>query len=210
MKMDEVSRINKQVRKPKQSRSIKTKEKILEVAFTLFCKKGYYNTTTNEIAKQTDVSIGSLYSYFKDKDSILLEILELYNQQFITAKEEVLAQADIFEEDKKAWLRLLINAFIKAHEASKELIRELNVLYYVNPQVASILDKQREESRLAILDYISLHKDDVQVEDIEAATTLAFDFASVIVDRVVFGPNNIDKERIIKNGIDAIYKFLFD
>ena len=207
--MDKVSNINKRIRKPKQLRSINTKEKILEVAFSLFCKKGYYNTTTNEIAKQAEVSIGSLYSYYKDKDTILLEILELYNQQFITAKEEVLAQADIFKEDKKVWFRLLIDAFIKAHEASKEFIRELNVLYYVNPQVAAILDKQREESRQAILDYIFLHKEDIQVEDIEAAATLAFDFASAIVDRVVFGQNNIDKERIIKTGIDAIYKFLF-
>ncbi|WP_407314522.1 TetR/AcrR family transcriptional regulator [Desulfosporosinus sp. SB140] len=207
--MDKVSNINKRVRKPKQLRSINTKEKILEVAFSLFCKKGYYNTTTNEIAKQAEVSIGSLYSYYKDKDTILLEILELYNQQFITIKEEVLAQADIFKEDKKVWFRLLIDSFIKAHEASKELIRELNVLYYVNPQVAAILDKQREESRQATLDYIFLHKEDIQVEDIEAAATLAFDFATSIVDRVVFGQNNIDKERIIKTGIDAIYKFLF-
>jgi AcrR family transcriptional regulator len=207
--MDQVNNSNKRVRKPKQLRSINTKEKILEVAFSLFCKKGYYNTTTNEIAKQADVSIGSLYSYYKDKDTILLDILEIYNQQFITAKEEILAQTDIFKEDKKVWFHLLIDAFIKAHEASKELIRELNVLYYVNPEVAAILDKQKEESRQAILDYIFLHKEDIQVEDIEAAATLAFDFASAIVDQVVFGQSNIDKERIIKTGVDAIYKFLF-
>lgn len=207
--MEKVNNIHKQVRKPKQLRSINTKEKIREGAFTLFCQKGYYNTTTNEIARQAKVSIGSLYSYYKDKDTILLEILGLYNQQFVTAKEEVLAQAEIFKEDKKVWLRLLLDAFIKAHEASKEFIKELNVLYYVNPQVGAILDKQREETRHAIQDYIFLHREDIQVEDIEAAAALVFDFSSSIVDRVVFGQSNIDNERIIKSGIDAIYKFLF-
>ena len=68
----------KAVRKPRQKRSIETKEKIVSAAYQLFCEKGYYNTTTNEIAQVANVSIGSLYSYFKDKDTIFLEILERF------------------------------------------------------------------------------------------------------------------------------------
>lgn len=46
---------------------VNTKEKILGSALALFCKKGYYQTTTNEIAQRAQGSIGIRYSYFQDK-----------------------------------------------------------------------------------------------------------------------------------------------
>ena len=64
----------KSVRQPKQSRSIEKKESILNAALTMFGEKGYYNTTTNEIAEAAGVSIGTLYAYFENKETILLEI----------------------------------------------------------------------------------------------------------------------------------------
>ena len=69
------------LREPKQSRSIKMREKILDTAYDIFCKKGYFNTTTNEIAKTAQVSIGSVYFYFKDKEAILLAVQERGEQR---------------------------------------------------------------------------------------------------------------------------------
>ena len=66
----------KTVRQPKQKRSIQMKEKILSAAMQLICDMGFFETTTNEIAKAAGISIGSLYSYFSDKDTILAELLE--------------------------------------------------------------------------------------------------------------------------------------
>ena len=42
-----------EIRKPIQKRSIEKKEKIIESGFELICEKGYYNTNTAEIAKNT-------------------------------------------------------------------------------------------------------------------------------------------------------------
>ena len=41
----------KTVRQPKQKRSIQMKEKILSAAMQLICDMGFFETTTNEIAK---------------------------------------------------------------------------------------------------------------------------------------------------------------
>ncbi len=207
MKSENPAKPNKSIRIPKQSRSIVMKEKILNSALQLFCEKGYYNTTTNEIAQRAGVSIGSLYSYFKDKDTIFLEILEKYHEKFDMAKNHVLNDLNLLETDSKSWLRLLIENLIKVHEESKELNRELNVLSYYNPKVAEILDEQRRKTLQTTIGHFMRLKDDVKSSDLEATAIVTFDLISATVDRIVFEKNEIDKERLINSTIDVIYKY---
>jgi AcrR family transcriptional regulator len=58
-------------RKPRQTRSQERVDRILAVAESLFVEQGYSATTTNAIAAQAKVSIGSLYQFFPDKAAIL-------------------------------------------------------------------------------------------------------------------------------------------
>lgn len=199
---------DKEVRKPKQTRSIKTKEKILDTAYQLFCKKGYYNTTTNEIAKVADVSIGSLYSYFKDKDTIFMEILGRYNESFSIVHSELAKNLEIYQTDKKAWLRHFIESMIAVHEGTKELNHEMKFLCYSKPEVAAVMKKHREKSWKEVVHYFSLFKEGVKVADFEAATIITYNIIDSTVDQIVFGENEIDNERILQAGIDAVYKYL--
>ena len=52
------------------------KKKILDTAAKLFAEKGFENTTTRDICKATGMSHAMIYYYFKDKESVLNEILE--------------------------------------------------------------------------------------------------------------------------------------
>ena len=67
-----------EIRQPKQERSIETKNKIINSAYKLFSEVGYHSTTTALIAKNAEVSTGSVYGYFLDKRAILLDVLGLY------------------------------------------------------------------------------------------------------------------------------------
>jgi len=58
-------------RKPRQARSQERVNRILDVAEKLFASQGYAATTTNAIAAQAQVPIGSLYQFFPDKTAIL-------------------------------------------------------------------------------------------------------------------------------------------
>lgn len=207
MKPEKSAKPNKSIRKPKQSRSIGMKEKILNSALQLFCEKGYYNTTTNEIAQRAEVSIGSLYSYFKDKDTIFLEVLNRYHDKFDMAKDGIINNLNLLKSDNKAWLRVLIENLIKVHEESRELNRELNVLSYYNPKVAEILGEQRRKTLQSTIGYFMQFKNDLNLEDIEAIAIVTFDLLSATVDRIVFGKNEIDRERLINAAIDVVYKY---
>jgi TetR/AcrR family fatty acid metabolism transcriptional regulator len=53
------------------------KEKdILESAIKIFAKQGFHETKISQIAKGANVATGSVYLYFKNKDSILIKIFE--------------------------------------------------------------------------------------------------------------------------------------
>ena len=56
---------------PSQERSRQTIERILNAATRIFHEQGYAGTTTNDIADEADLSIGSLYQYFPNKDALL-------------------------------------------------------------------------------------------------------------------------------------------
>jgi AcrR family transcriptional regulator len=199
---------DKSVRKPQQKRSIQTKEKILDTAYALFCKKGYYNTTTNEIAKVAGVSIGSLYSYFKDQDTIFIEILERYNESFSSVHDEMMNNIEMYRADKKAWLRNFIVKMIEVHESSKELNREMNILCYTKPKVAEIMEKQREKSWQAMFYYFSQYKDEIIVQDKDAAAVILFNLINSTVDQIVFEKNEIESDRIIDACVETAYKYL--
>ena len=61
---------HKNIRIPKQKRSIERKNLIKNTALLLFSEKDYANVSTNEIAKTAGVSIGSLYSYYPNKKAL--------------------------------------------------------------------------------------------------------------------------------------------
>ncbi|GAA2892461.1 hypothetical protein GCM10020220_098200 [Nonomuraea rubra] len=65
-------------KQPRQQRSRETVAAILEAAAQLFQRYGYAGTTTNKIAERAGVSIGSLYQYFPNKDSLLVALAEHY------------------------------------------------------------------------------------------------------------------------------------
>ena len=198
---------NKPIRQPKQSRSINRKEKILDAAMELYCEKGYYKTTTNEIAQRAEVSIGTLYSYFKDKDTIFFEVLGKYHEKFIATKEELPNSPDYIKANFKTWLKNLIENLITVHEESKAFNRELNVLSYYDAKVAEILEQNRERSMKDTIGYIMVLNDDLGIKDVEAVATVTFDLISATVDRIVFGKNEIERERLINSVIDIVYKY---
>lgn len=198
------------IRQPKQTRSIETKEKILKTALKLFCENGFYKTTTNQIAKQASVPIGSLYSYFKNKDMILLEILADYDQSFLDTIDKAIEEKINFSKnDKKLWIKIIIETLIKLHNESKEFIIELHALNHSMPEVAEIHDIHDLKIKEKIIESLEYFKDEINTTDLEASAVIISDIISSVVDRIVFADNKISSDRIVNEGVNVIYKYLF-
>lgn len=124
------------------------KEKVLEVASTIFHQKGYNGTSIDEILKATGLSRSSLYDSFKDKHSLYLQSLEFYK----------IAERDAYEvvNQKK------LNGLQKIESLFKEVVNHLinhpddNGCLMVN--AAAEMSKRCEKTAQVICN----NKDDVQ------------------------------------------------
>lgn len=65
-----------QRKKPKQGRSRELVESIFEATIRILPKLGSGNLTTKKIAEVAGISIGSLYQYFPNKESVLAAVLD--------------------------------------------------------------------------------------------------------------------------------------
>ena len=55
-----------------------TKNKILKVAFILFLQKNFKEVTMQEIVEKTGMSKGAFYHYFKSKEQLFAEVIDLF------------------------------------------------------------------------------------------------------------------------------------
>lgn len=62
--------------RPKQERAKATREHILDTAAKLFGLRGIDNTSTNAIAAEAQISIGTLYRYFPERSFLVDELLD--------------------------------------------------------------------------------------------------------------------------------------
>jgi AcrR family transcriptional regulator len=63
-------------RSPSQARAVFTVDAIMEAAYLLVAEGKSKSFTTNRIAQRAGLSIGSLYQYFPDKESVVLALIE--------------------------------------------------------------------------------------------------------------------------------------
>ncbi|WP_105617315.1 TetR/AcrR family transcriptional regulator [Vallitalea okinawensis] len=64
-----------------EKRKADKKQKIYETSLELFLEKGYYNTSIRDIISKLDISIGSFYNYFANKEELFLEIYEDFSNR---------------------------------------------------------------------------------------------------------------------------------
>lgn len=199
-----------QKRIPKQERSRIRKNKILSAAYDLFSEHGYYNITTNMIAKTADVPISSLYSYFNDKDEILFELLEQYNASFLS-KFDFNQINNISFETKESiidFIQNIYNILIEAHMESKSFHQELHSLYYHIPKVAELIDSHEEKLTSICTAILSSASHLFTVSDLLSASNICVNIISHVVDCIVFHKNNIDSAKLIQESTNAIIKYL--
>lgn len=78
---------------PQQARSRATVDAILDGAVQVLVRTGYHRATTSMVAKVAGVSVGSLYQYFPNKDSVFTAVRQRALDGAIESTRRALASA---------------------------------------------------------------------------------------------------------------------
>lgn len=62
-------------------KTLKTKDRILQVSLQLFNERGERTVTTNHLAAELGISPGNLYYHFRNKQEIIRELMDQYQQE---------------------------------------------------------------------------------------------------------------------------------
>ncbi len=101
--------------------SSQKRDRILSAAITEFSKKGFNAANINVIAKNADISIGSMYNYFASKEDLYLTLID-YGYQLL---ESVISRIDLSKGNIFDKLEKLLRA---AQEYSRNY-PEINQIY---------------------------------------------------------------------------------
>lgn len=198
----------KKTREPRQERSIKTKNLIVEAAMKLFSEKGYHNTNTKEITQEAGVATGCFYHYFKDKKEVFKESLIRYRALFGQAIESYLDSVSIDGKNFRELLSGLFKCLVDAHQIYAGLHNELLALRLEDAEINQILANQEKESLQRTYQYILHIKDYLAVEDIETASVIVFHIMDRMVDVITYKESNLSDDRLIHESVEMIIKYL--
>lgn len=131
---------------PRQRRSTETVEAILTAAAHILEKEGFEAATTNRVAVKAGVSIGSLYQYFPNKESLVralndrhtFEVLELLRKRFVEVREAPL----------EASVKAIVRAMVEVHRVNPALHR---VLVNIVPSIGGLAETRALEDAAAAL-----------------------------------------------------------
>ena len=110
---------------PGQARSQETVDVILEASARILESDGSRGFNTNAIATKAGVSIGSLYQYFPNKDSIVRSLISRFERSFHDAVMK--AVQDGKGIGLKSRLRLVVRALVNVHYYRPRLNRVLEI-----------------------------------------------------------------------------------
>jgi AcrR family transcriptional regulator len=98
---------------------------ILEAAARVFAEQGFAGGTTNRIAERAGVSVGSLYEYFPNKESILVALVERTTERGMARIEQRLAEDSAGGGHLDRLLLGFVEALLAFHRCEPELHRVL-------------------------------------------------------------------------------------
>jgi AcrR family transcriptional regulator len=196
---------------PKQARSKQTKEKIVQAAIRSFEERGYEKTTSNDIAADAGVSIGSFYAYFTDKRQLLLTIFDRVADELYKNVFEGLQPEHLFDSELSPRIREAIAKSVLDRKRRAGLHRVLWEMVLKDPEFADRHKRAMERGAQLIRELISLAKKAGLTRDVEV------DVAAFIVQRVVFdlaqdyasGIVEFDERKAIQGLSEMIENYVF-
>lgn len=113
----------------KEREKERRRAEIIDAAEKLFYAKGFDNVTMDEIAEAVDLSKGSLYLVFRNKDSLFFAIVDRVHKEYFRQFMEMLDENASGGEQIRSMIRHLVE-YTKSHREYNDMARSVGPLIW--------------------------------------------------------------------------------
>lgn len=135
----------------RQQQALGTRNRILDVARTLFFSQGFAGTSIEAIAAEAGIAASTIYAIFRNKRSILAAICEAWLE---TAEIRPLLSASVHEPDLRKRVAIAAHWTRQQWEQGSQVVPLLNTAAQTDADVAAMLGEWQEEKSKAMEHFV--------------------------------------------------------
>jgi AcrR family transcriptional regulator len=191
-----VSAPTRQRRRPVQRRSQEMVDRILEAAGRVLGREGYAAMSTNRVAAEAGVSIGSLYRYFNDKAEIVEHLRARVNQEVLGELTDAIFGS--LDDDARTGVERVLHTLVDALERHRGVLVALIDEVPLGSQANTLPEIERQLTEFTRL-FVLRHAPDLPREELDARLYLAMGMTLNACLRIALErPEGLDRGRLLE------------
>ncbi|WP_246680570.1 MULTISPECIES: TetR/AcrR family transcriptional regulator [unclassified Mesorhizobium] len=149
-----------------QLRSRATVDALVEATARILIRDGFDKASTNRIAQEAGVSVGSLYQYYPGKEALVAAVIDRHNKEIMQVVRG--AFEEVASEPVERAVRRLVAVAIEAHRIDPKLHR---VLAEQIPRTGRLenVEAFNREAHALFKSYLEAHSDELRRVDLGLA-----------------------------------------
>ncbi|MEM7098372.1 MAG: TetR/AcrR family transcriptional regulator [Pseudomonadota bacterium] len=155
----------------RQARAKRTVERILAAAARILKRDGPSKITTNHIAEEANISVGSIYQYFPNKQAILVQLMSQQLDEAMAIRPEAL--------DSEVSLQEHIEAAVRWHlDVRRDDPLLFQRLFELQQEVLTHKERSAFETfhRDSVLRGLTRHADEIAIPNLNTASIIVSHF----------------------------------
>jgi len=192
-------------KQPRQERSVATVDAILEATAHILVREGYDQASTNRVAAQAGVSIGSLYQYCPNKEALVGELVDRFSRR--VTEMVVTRLTELADEPPEVVTRELVRAMVELKREDPRLVQVLR------EQIPRVGRMQRYERQLATVveaaeAYLRRWQDRVRHDDLATAAFIAVHTVEAVTHAGVTRRPPLSDDALIEHATRLVVGYL--
>jgi AcrR family transcriptional regulator len=194
------------VRQPRQDRSRRTLERLLDVTEELLEERPFEEISVGEIVRRAGTSVGAFYSRFRDKDALLPALYRRYDR-WVGMEAKIARTAEPWAgEDLAGVVRWIVGEIATVFRTRRHLMKAMTLHARLRPDKIDRETRERRTREMSFLrEALLSRRDEIGHPDPERAVDLAVFFtASAVRDAVLFhDAPHAESMRLTDDELDA-------
>lgn len=126
----------------RKHRSLETKKKLLNSGYTIFISNGFQKTTITQIIKHAETGYGTAYVYFKNKDDLLIVLMEDVMNQFYDIADRSFSPQT--KEEARIMIQNQVRAFLQLAKKERAILQVVQEAIGLSKEIRQKWDEIRE------------------------------------------------------------------